>query len=111
MKALATSYMWWPGLDKSIEEIVVACQDCQSVKSSPPAAPIHPWVQPSKPWESVHVDFAGPFKEKTYFSAIDANSRWPEIYDMSSLTSTKTISILRDLFSRYGLPMQLNCIR
>ena len=33
MKALARSYMWWPGLDKSIEEIVVACQDCQSVLS------------------------------------------------------------------------------
>ena len=53
------------------------------------------------------MDITGPFKEKTYFLAIDAHSRWPEIYEMSSLTSTKTISILRDLFSRYGLPMQL----
>ena len=67
MKALARSYMWWPGLDKSIEEIVIACQDCHSIKSSPPAAPVHPWVQPAKSWEHVHVDFAGLFEEKTYF--------------------------------------------
>ena len=107
MKALARSYVWWPGLDKHIEEIVAACQDCRSVKSSPPTAPVHPWIHPSKPWERVHVDFAGPFKGKTYFLAIDAHSRWPEIYEMSSLTTAKTIAILRELFSRYGLPMQL----
>ena len=74
MKALARSYMWWPGLDKSIEEIVIACQVCQSIKSSPPATLVHPWVQPAKPRKRVHVDFAGPFKEKTYLLGAAAGS-------------------------------------
>ena len=29
MKALARSYVWWPGLDKDIEEMVRSCGTCQ----------------------------------------------------------------------------------
>ena len=87
--------------------MVKACQDCQSVKSSPPAAPVHPWIWPSKPWERIHIDFAGPFQQKMYFLIIDACSKWPEIYEMPSTTSSKTIEVPRNLFSRYGIPQQI----
>jgi hypothetical protein len=62
MKAVARSHFWWPSLDKDIESVANSCADCQSVKSSPPKAPLHPWVWPTKPWKRIHVDFAGPFK-------------------------------------------------
>ena len=29
MKALASSYMWWPGMDKAIEEVAKGCTGCQ----------------------------------------------------------------------------------
>ena len=29
MKALARSYMWWPGMDKAIEEVAKGCTGCQ----------------------------------------------------------------------------------
>ena len=107
MKALARSYVWWPEMDEDIKNMVKACLPCQSVKSSPPAAPLHPWLWPSKPWSRVHIDFAGPFKGKMYFLLVDAHSKWPEIHEMSSTTTQKTIDILRSLFSSYGLPEQL----
>ena len=42
MKALARSYVWWPGIDKSLEEKVKTCRTCQEHQHSPPQAPIHP---------------------------------------------------------------------
>ena len=53
----------WEGVDKDIELLVKLCQACQSVKNSPPtgSASLHPWLWPTKPWQHLHVDFAGPF--------------------------------------------------
>ena len=51
MKAIARSYVWWPGLDKAIEHQVKSCKPCQKVKQSPSKAPLHPWVWQMIPWE------------------------------------------------------------
>ena len=43
MKAVAQSHVWWPDIDKAIEECSKACSACQSNKN---LAPLHPWVWP-----------------------------------------------------------------
>ena len=75
MKAIARSYLWWPGLDQDLEKLARTCVSCQAVKQAPAAAPLHPWVWPSRPWQRIHIDFAGPFLGKMYFLVIDAHSR------------------------------------
>ena len=107
MKSLARSHVWWPGLDKQIEETAKSCTSCQSVKHAPPVAPMHPWIWPTTPWQRIHVDYAGPFQGKMYFVVVDAHSKWPEVFEMNNTSATKTITILRHLFSCYGLPNQL----
>ena len=107
MKSVARSYFWYPGLDKDLEDRAQGCVACQGVKNSPPVAPLHPWVWPATPWQRIHVDFAGPFMNKTYLLVTDAHSKWPEIIEMNSTTTQRTITELRKLFSAYGLPLQL----
>ena len=107
MKAVSRSYFWWPGLDSNIEMLVKSCQECQAVKNAPPVAPLHPWVWPTKPWQRVHVDFAGPFQGSMFFVAVDAHSKWPEVHLMSSTTTAKTLDVLRKIFSAHGLPDQI----
>ena len=107
MKAVARSYMWWPGLDKNIETLAKACVPCQVVKKSPAVAPLHPWAWPEKPWQRVHLDFAGPFQGSMFLIAVDAHSKWPEVHPMVSTTATKTVDLLRSLFAAYGLPEQV----
>ena len=107
MKSLARSHVWWPGLDKNIEDMVKACVECQSVKETPPPAPLHPWIWPARPWERIHVDFAGPFLGKMYLVVVDSHSKWPEVFEMSSTSAEQTVSTLRNLFASYGLPLQL----
>lgn len=42
MKALARSYLWWPGLDGCTEERVRTCSYCLAVQKSPAVAPLEP---------------------------------------------------------------------
>ena len=107
MKAVARSYVWWPRIDSEIERCAKGCASCQVTQNNPALAPLHPWIPTSKPWERIHVDFAGPFEGVTYLVVVDAFSKWPEVFIMPTMTSEKTIQILRSLFSRYGLPQIL----
>ena len=81
MTAIARSCVWWPGVDKCLENVAKNCQMCKSVKSTPTVAPLHPWVWPSRPW---HVDFAGPFKGSMFFVPVDAHLKWPEVVEMKT---------------------------
>ena len=107
MKSIARSYFWWSGLDRDIEMLAKSCHSCQAVKSSPPVAPLHPWVWPDAPWKRLHIDFAGPMYGKMFLVVIDAHSKWPEVAVMSSTTADSTIEVLRSLFARFGLPEQI----
>ena len=64
MKSLARSYVWWPNMDKDLESRVRTCENCQMNRKNPPEAPLHPWEWPSRPWERIHIDYAGPFLGK-----------------------------------------------
>lgn len=107
MKALARSYVWWPGMDQEIERLTLQCPGCQMIQNEPEKAPLHPWEWPASPWERVHVNFAGPFIGSMFLVVVDACSKWPEVFIMNTTTSLRTIEVLRDLFARTGVPRQL----
>lgn len=104
MKALARSYVWWPKLDHDVEMVVKSCQICQEHRNVPAVAPLHPWNWPERPWQRLHVDYAGPFMGKMFFILIDAHSKWMDVYPVNSATSATTIECLRKSFSNHGLP-------
>ncbi|XP_029115138.1 uncharacterized protein K02A2.6-like [Scleropages formosus] len=107
MKSLARSFVWWPGIDQQIEQLAMHCPGCQQVQNMPKPAPLHPWEWPAVLWQRIHVDFAGPFMGTTFLVVVDACSKWPEVFSMSSTTATQTITVLRELFARTGVPEQL----
>ena len=104
MKSMARSYLWWPGLDKEIEEMAKSCQSCQSVKGSPRVVPLQPWTWPSRPWQRVHLDFAGPFQGAVFLVAVDTYSKWPEVKVLLTTTVSKTLNVLREWFAVHGVP-------
>jgi len=107
IKMIAHSYIWWPCIDKKIEELLKSCKSCQEVQKVPQVAPIHPWVWPCKPWVRVHLDFAGPFLGKSFLIAVDGYSKWPKVIEMSSTTAAQTITVLRQIFTTHRIPEQL----
>lgn len=104
MKSPARSYVWWPNMDKRLEEKVTRCVTCQSHQKKPPCSPLHHWEWPSRPWSRVHVDYAGPFMGKMFLLIIDAHSKWMDIHCVNSATSSTTIEKLRTTFASHGLP-------
>ena len=107
MKMLARQYVWWPGIDKDVENSVKSCIPCQESRKSPPQAPLHPWEWPEKPWVRIHVDYAGPFMGHMFLVIVDAHSKWMEVYPTTSSSSQVTIEKLRMCFASLGLPEQL----
>ena len=74
---------------------------------SPSTAPVQPWKWPTRPWATVHLDYAGPFLGRMFLIAIDAHSKWMEVDTMSSTTSLATIQYLRNMFACFGLPEEV----
>ena len=108
MKGLARSYVWWPGIDQDIESLAKKCQGCQKVQFEAPTVPLHPWEWPIKPWQRIHVDYAGPFMGHMFLIIVDAHSKWPEVLLTGSTSSERTVELLREVFSRHGLPEHLH---
>ena len=104
MKGIARSVVWWPGIDADIEKKVKNCIECQVNQKSPAPAPLHMWEWPTRPWNRLHIDYAGPFMGKMFLVVVDAYSKWLDVQVVSSATSQNTITVLRSLFATHGLP-------
>lgn len=106
IKALARSYVWWPSIDSELESKVRGCIPCQENSSAPVSKQVS-WPVPGVAWERIHVDHAGPVDGHMLFIIVDAYSKWLEVHPVPSTSSSAAISVLRDLFARFGLPNSL----
>ena len=104
MRALSRFYVWWPGIDKDVENHVKQCNPCQQNRPWEPETLLYSWCAPAEPWARIHIDYAGPFDGKFWLVVIDAFSKWLEVKPQMSTTSTSTIKSLREMFCRFGLP-------
>ena len=97
MKALTRMYVWWPGMEKDIETTVRTCAECQTVRATPPVAPLDPLKWPTRPWARLHLAYAGPFMGKMFLVLIDAHSKWIGAICTPSATSDVVIQELMHL--------------
>ncbi|XP_015282931.1 PREDICTED: rho guanine nucleotide exchange factor 4-like [Gekko japonicus] len=104
MKALARSYVWWPGLDWDIEDVVKRCQPCQESRLEPSRAPARAWESSHRPWSRLHLDFVGPFQGQLFFILVDEYSKWLEVFPVPSTSSKAAIRAMWRIFSAQGIP-------
>ncbi|XP_060091278.1 uncharacterized protein K02A2.6-like [Heteronotia binoei] len=104
MKALARSYVWWPGMDGEIENWVRRCSTCQESRPDPPSAPATRWETTRKPWSRLHIDFAGPFQGQIFLIIVDAYTKWLEVVPVGSTSSAAAIRALRRVLCTHGIP-------
>ena len=74
MKALARSFVWWPGIDQDIEDRVRFCKDCVNMQSTPKSVPLLFWPWATEPWQRIHVDFAE-VKGQQFLIIVDSHSK------------------------------------
>ena len=106
-KAIAESIAWWPRINADVSNAVKFCQQCQLAARAPPRQQYSPWPAAQRPWERVHLDYAGPFLGHHFLIAIDAYSKWPVIKMVPNLSSKVLVSTLRDMFADFGKPREM----
>ncbi|XP_011313170.1 uncharacterized protein K02A2.6-like [Fopius arisanus] len=104
MKAVARSYIWWPGIDGDIENTTQRCILCLENSDNPPRAKLQNWKWPEGPNQRLHIDFLGPIDGRMYMVIIDAFSKWLEVKEMKDITSRTTIVALKEYFRSWGYP-------
>ncbi|XP_055842371.1 uncharacterized protein K02A2.6-like [Episyrphus balteatus] len=102
MKSIARSYMYSPNIDDDITGYVRQCQSCATPTKSPIKTTLSSWPRPLAPMERIHIDIAGPCDDKYYFIIVDAFSKWPEIFQVRSISSPTIIQKLSKMFSKFG---------
>ncbi|XP_038106927.1 uncharacterized protein K02A2.6-like [Culex quinquefasciatus] len=107
MRSVARNYVYWPGIDEHITQLVRSCNECAKAAKTNPKTSLESWPIPTQPWQRVHADFAGPVDGLYFLVVVDAFSRWPEVVPTKRITTTATIAIFREIFSRHGMPETL----
>ena len=87
------------------------CEGCAVCEKSmkPTQPPLQPICWPEKPWQHIQIDIFGevqtaPLSQRFLVVVHDVHSKWPEIAATSMVTSSAIIQILKELFSRWGIP-------
>lgn len=102
------SKLWWPQMDKEIEEHVKFCHPCQLV-----AQPAHPEPMcltdlPKEYWTDLVIAICGPFPTGEYIVVLtDYHSRWPEAKILKTATSATILKWLNSIFTQHGYPKVL----
>lgn len=108
-------WYWWPLMVKHVKEFCKSCDPCQRSKGSTkkPMGKLHALPVPLKPWDSIGMDFVGPFPESKGYDYL-----WVIICRMTSMVhlipvkTTMTASdlswiYLREIVRLHGLPSSI----
>lgn len=104
MRSLARTIVYWPKMDEDITRYVNSCGACAAAAKLPVKTLLHTWPKTIRPWQRIHIDFAGPLGGHYYLVIVDSYSKYPEIIQMTTTTATATVRQLRHVFSRHGIP-------
>ena len=109
MKARANESVYWPGMDASIRSIRANCMTCSTIAPSQPRETIILTRSPDWPFQQIVMDifYVG---DRTYLACADRLTGWLILYRLESghTTTTKLMSICRQLFQTYGAPEELS---
>ena len=63
-------WYWWPRMGKDLHEFCESCEAYAHAKGTTkrPMGKLHPLPIPTKPWDSIGMDFIGPFPKSKGFN-------------------------------------------
>lgn len=107
-KQMLRNKVWWPNMDKNVENYVKSCHACQITGQFSHPEPLEPTKLPTGPWQYLAIDLLGPLPSGHFvFVVIDYFSRYYEIDITKDTSSEKMIDSLENMFLRHGLPFSV----
>uniref|UniRef100_A0A0A9WHB1 RNA-directed DNA polymerase n=1 Tax=Lygus hesperus TaxID=30085 RepID=A0A0A9WHB1_LYGHE len=105
-KSLIRGVLFWPQMSTDIENFVQNCTACIKYKPNQANEPLIPHEIPNLPWQKLSADFFE-FDSKSYLVLMDYFSKYIELVQMNSINAASTITTLKSIFGRHGIPLQL----
>lgn len=102
-KQLARRSIWWPCLDKDIENYISNCSVCQTFANSRNTYVEMSWPKTTYPFERIHIDHFF-FDGKCFLIIVDDFSNYIDVQLNRSVDSKSVLRSLRNFFSIFGLP-------
>ncbi|XP_060080243.1 uncharacterized protein LOC132559627 [Ylistrum balloti] len=101
-KQRARELVFWPGMNKQIEDVVGRCSACLTYRNKMPREPmiIHP--VPSLPWSKVGTDLCE-LNGKTYLVLVDYYSNFIEVAPLKDTRTSTVIRHMKENIARYGI--------
>ena len=104
-KRLLRHRLWFPGMDRMVEERVAACLPCQAATDSHTKDPLKPNEIPVQPWSTIYADHWGPTPDGRHILVmIDALTRYPEVIAVKGTSADANIHGFAEAFARHGIP-------
>ena len=103
MKRRARGIVFWPGMVHDIKQLADSCETCQEMKPQNTQKALKQHNEGDGPWKKIGLDFFE-ITGKHYLIVMDYYSNFIEIDLLTSQTSTRTITLLKKHFARYGIP-------
>ncbi|XP_015763913.1 PREDICTED: uncharacterized protein K02A2.6-like [Acropora digitifera] len=89
------SKVWWPGMDKDVEQLYKVCPGCQVNSRYDPPEPMSRVLPPSAPWQDSSADLLGTLPNgESIWVLVDYFSTFEEVYIWKSTTSAKIIEAI-----------------
>ena len=101
-------FVFWPDINKTIEEAVQQCETCTQFQTQNAAAPLTPMPTPSHPWQMCITDIFT-LEGMDYLICGDFYSKMILIRHLPSNQSNtvKVVSLLKEMFLKHGIPKVL----
>ena len=99
----ARTCVYWRGIDKDIEDMVVKCSACLEFSKSEQKQSMIPHDLPSSPWQKLGSDLFE-FEGQHYLIVADYYSKMPFIRHLNSESSRAVIAKMKMIFSELGVP-------
>lgn len=104
-KAFLRSKVWFPMIDKMVENIVSKCIPCQANSNRTSSEPLQMSELPRGAWQQLSVDFCGPIPTGEYLLVlIDEFSRYPVVHVTRSTSADTIMPLLDQTFAIFGYP-------
>ena len=105
-RRLARESVFWPGINKDIEQLCQSCTLCQELQPQQAKQPLMMHERPSTPWAKLGRDLFE-IDNVTYLILSDYFSRYPAVHKLSSTSTKVVVNATKQTFSIFGVPREI----
>ncbi|XP_014676436.1 PREDICTED: uncharacterized protein K02A2.6-like [Priapulus caudatus] len=106
MRLLARQSVYWPNINRNIDELVRKCKQCQEHMPHQRREPLIPHEIPITLWTKIGMDLFE-LDRVQYLIMVDYHSKFPVVHRLASTTSSSVANAITGIFSLLGSPTEV----